>query len=82
MPFGMLFQGKKNAYLRNTANKHRVINVRLTEPIKPGVMRFIQVECSKFNEISETKDLIVLLLYHAGYNSNHSALKVTKGKTR
>ena len=30
MPFGMLFQGK-NAYGRNTANKHGVINVTLTE---------------------------------------------------
>ena len=24
---GVLFQGKKNAFLRNTANKHRVISI-------------------------------------------------------
>ena len=36
MPFYMLFQEKKNAFLRNTANKHRVINITRTELIKPG----------------------------------------------
>ena len=30
----MLFQGKKDAFLRN--NKHHVINVVLTESKKPG----------------------------------------------
>ena len=36
MPFGMLFQGKKNAILGNTVNKQRVINVIMTEFKKPG----------------------------------------------
>ena len=32
----MLFKGKKNVFVRNTSNKHRVINVTMTELIKPG----------------------------------------------
>ena len=36
MSFDMLFQEKKNVFLRNSANKHRVINVTLTELMKPG----------------------------------------------
>ena len=43
MPFDMLFQGRKNAYLSNTDNKHRVINVRLAELMRPGVMRFVHL---------------------------------------
>ena len=27
---------KKNVFVRNTSNKHRVINVTMTELIKPG----------------------------------------------
>ena len=32
----MLFQGEKSVFLRNTANKHRIINDALTELMKPG----------------------------------------------
>ena len=35
MLFDMLFQGKNDGFLRNTADKHRVINVILTELKKP-----------------------------------------------
>ena len=62
MLFDRLFQGKNDAFLRNTANKHRVINVMLTELKKPGRNAFplhdvadidiTKVECSKFLEIS------------------------------
>ena len=61
MLFDMLFQGKNDAFLRNTANKHRVINVILTELKKPGFNAFhlyngadtdiTKVKCSKFLEI-------------------------------
>ena len=40
MPFDMLFQGKKNAFLKDTADKHRLINVTLTELMKPGCNAF------------------------------------------
>ena len=36
----MIFQGKKNAFLRNTANKHRVINIISTELRKAGCYSF------------------------------------------
>ena len=36
----MLFQGKEDAFLWNTANKHHVINVILTDLKKPGCRRF------------------------------------------
>ena len=36
----MLFQRKQNAFLRNTANKHRVTHVTLTELMKPGCNSF------------------------------------------
>ena len=74
MPFDMLLQGKKNAYLKNTANKHRVINVTLTELMKPGCNAFYSeddapIATTELNilkylitEISDTKDLLVLLL--------------------
>ena len=56
----MLFKGEKNAFLRNTANKHRVINVTLAEIIKPGCNAFLlnyvtvigTTKCSVFLEIS------------------------------
>ena len=35
MSFGIQFQGKKDAFLKNIANKHRVINVILTDLKKP-----------------------------------------------
>lgn len=34
MLFEILFQGKKDAFLRNTSNKHPVINVIFIEPKK------------------------------------------------
>ena len=40
MPLDMLFQRKQNAFLRNTANKHRVTHVTLTELMKPGCNSF------------------------------------------
>ena len=73
----MLFQGKKNAFLRNTAKKRCLINVTSTELMKPGYNAFhsyddaaigttkLSVQSSLkclINEISETKDLLVLLL--------------------
>ena len=36
----MLFQGKKNAFLMNTANKHQVVNAISTELKKVGCNRF------------------------------------------
>lgn len=39
MLFDMLFLGKKDAILRNTANKDTVINVILTELEKAGCKR-------------------------------------------
>ena len=77
MPLGMLFKGKKNAYLKNNANKHLVFNVTLVELIKPDCNAFhsyydatigttkLSVQGSLkclITEISETKDLLVLLL--------------------
>ena len=88
-------KGKKNVFLRNTTNKHRVIIVTLTELIKPWFDAFhscydatigtAKLSVQSFlkcliTEISETKDLLVLLLQHAGHNSNHCTLKVTKSK--
>ena len=60
MLIGMLFKGEKNAFLRNTANKHRGINVTLAEIIKPGCNAFLlnyvtvigTTKCSMFLEIS------------------------------
>ena len=61
MLFDMLFQGKNDAFLRTTANKHRVINVILTELKNPGCNVFhlydgadidiTKVKCSKFLEM-------------------------------
>ena len=56
----MLFKGEKNAFLRNTANKHHVINVTLAEIIKPGCNAFLlnyvtvigTTKCSMFLEMS------------------------------
>ena len=80
----MLFQGKKDAFLRNTANKHHVIIVILTEPKKPRCNVFhsydpdiditkLRVQsflrCLLITEISESKDVLVLLFYHTYHNS-------------
>ena len=66
-----------NAFLRNIANKHCVINITLTECIKPECNVFhsqydaaigttkLSVQSSLkclITEISETKGLLVLLL--------------------
>ena len=58
----MLFQGKSDAFQRNTANTHRAINIILTELKKPGCSAFhlsdgadidiTKVKCSKFLEMS------------------------------
>ena len=73
----MLLKGKKNAFLMNSADKHYVFNITLTELIKPGWNAFhfydddaivttkLSVQSSLkclITEISETKDLLVLLL--------------------
>ena len=93
MLFDMLFQGKNDAFLRNIANKHRVINVILTELKKPGCNAFHlhdgadtyinKVKYSKslkyfITEISENKDLLMLLLYHADHNSKPLYFKSNK----
>ena len=77
MPLDMLFKGKKNAFLKNTGNKHHVFNATLVELIKPDCNAFhsyydaaigttnLSVQGSLrclITEISETKDLLVLLL--------------------
>ena len=74
MLFDMLFPDKNNAFLRNTANKHRAINVILTELEKPGCKAFhlyddahidiakVSVQSSLkclITEIGENKDLLV-----------------------
>ena len=41
----MLFQGKKDAFLKNAVNKHRVINVILAELNKP--------ECDAFHSYDD-----------------------------
>ena len=73
----MPFKEKMNAFIRNTAYKHRVINVTLTELIKPGCNVFhscydaairtteLSVQNSLnclITENSVTKDLLALLL--------------------
>ena len=77
MPFDMLFQGKKNSFWRNTVNKYRMINVALTELMKPGCNTFHSYDDAAIGttelsvpkslkciitKISENKDLLVLLL--------------------
>ena len=62
MPFDILFQGKKDAILRNTVNNNRVINVILSEFKKPDCnashsyddadIDINKVKCSKFLEMS------------------------------
>ena len=62
MLFDMLFQGKNDAFLNKTDNRHRVINVILTELKKPGCNAFhlydsadidiTKVKCLKFLEMS------------------------------
>ena len=86
-------KGKKNVFRRNTTNKHRVIFVTLTELIKPwfdafhscydaaiGTTKFSVQSFLKYliTEISETKDLLMLLLQHAGHNSKPLHFKSNK----
>ena len=62
MLFDMLFKGKNDTFLRNTASKHRVINVILTELNKrvcnalhlcnDADIDIAKFNCSKFLEIS------------------------------
>ena len=60
MLFDMLFQRNNNAFLRNTVNKHCLIDVTLTELMKPRCNVFHsyddaaigKVKCSKFLEMS------------------------------
>ena len=72
MLFDMLFQDKNDEFLKNTTNKHRVFNVILTEPEKPGCKAFhlyddadvtkLSVQSSwkyLITQISENKDLPV-----------------------
>ena len=90
----MLFQGKNDTFLRSTANKHRVINFILTEFRKPGCNAFhlydgadidiTKLKCSQSSlkcfvtEISENKDLLMLLLYHADHHSKPLYFKSNK----
>ena len=62
MLFDMLFQGKNDAFRRNTANKHRAINVILIELEEPECKAFYlydgvdidvtNFKCPKFLEMS------------------------------
>ena len=69
----MLFQHKNDVFLRNAANKHRAINIILTELEKPGCKAFYlyddaDIDITKLSvqsslkclitEISENKDLL------------------------
>ena len=97
MLFDKLFQDKNDAFLRNT-NKHRAINVILTELKKPGCNAFhsyddADIDITKLSvqnslkclitEISESKDLLVLFpSVMQIIIQNHCTLKVTKSKTR
>ena len=79
----MPFQGKKDAFQRNFVNKHSKHCAMLTELKKPGCNAFhsydagivitmlsVQSSLKRFiTEISENKDLLLLLLYHADHNS-------------
>ena len=93
MLFDMLFQGKNDAFLRNFANKHRVINIILTELKKPGLNAFhyimdltlilqkLSVQSSLkcfIIQISENKDILMLLLYHPDHNSKPLYFKGSK----
>ena len=42
----MPFQGKKNAFIRNTANKHRIVNVISTKLKKAGCNGFDDADIS------------------------------------
>ena len=78
MPFEMLFQGIKDTFRKYTVNKHCLVNAILTELKKPGCNSFhsyddADIDMTKLpvrsslkcliTEISENKDLTVLLLY-------------------
>ena len=91
MPFDMLFQGRKDAFLRNTVNKHHVINVILTERKRPGCDAFhsyddTDIDITKLSVQSSLKCLlniisekrIYMLLYHADHNSKPSYFKSNK----
>ena len=93
MLFDILFQGKNDAFLRNTANKRLVINVILAKPMKPKGNAFhlyddADIDITKLNvqssleclitEISEKKDLLVLLLYHGDHDSKPLYFKSNK----
>ena len=67
MPFEMRFKGKKDAFLRNTVNKHSVINAILTELKKPGYPLFhsyddADIDMTKLPVQSSLKYLIQLTL--------------------
>ena len=91
----MLFQGKKDAFLRNAVNKHRVINVILAELMKPGCNAFhsyddddidstnFSVQSSLKCLITEISEKMIYLCYCCIMQSiiqNHCTLKVTKSK--
>ena len=80
---GMLFQGKKDVFISNTANKQHIINVVSTELKKAGCYVFhshddADVDIIKLvvqsslkcpaTVIGEDTDLLVILLYHADVN--------------
>ena len=86
-------QDKSDELLRNTANKHRAINIILTELEKPGCKAFrlfddADIDIKKLTvqsslkciitEVSENKDLLVQLLYHANHNSKPLYFKSNK----
>ena len=80
----MLFQGKQGAFLRNTVNKHHVINVILTERKKPLCNAFhsyddahiditkLSVQRSLTCLITEISDKIISLCYCCIMQTNNS----------
>ena len=89
----MLFQGNKNVFLWKTANKCPVINITLPKLMKAGCNAFHSYDDAaigttklsvqsflKFlvTKISETKDLLVFSLQHAGHNSKLLYFKYNK----
>ena len=90
MPFDMLFQGNKDAFLTNAVNKHSIINVILTEVKKPGCNTFhsydddvtkLSVQSSLKCHITDISEKRIYWCYCCVIQStiqNHCTLKVKK----
>ena len=97
MPFDMLFQGNKDAFLRNPVNKHSIIIIMLIEYKKAGCNVFhssddadiditnLSVQSSLkclITEISEKRIYLCYCCIKQSIIQNHCTLKATKSKTR